>query len=44
MPGTASVATLSWIPDAPGLFVTGGKFDLMFNFCTKLKVDKYSSC
>lgn len=32
MPISAGVNTLAWLPDAPGMFVTGGMFiDLIIN-------------
>ena len=32
LPGSASVGTLAWLPDVPGLFVTGGEFIIQYLF------------
>lgn len=32
LPLSASVSTLAWLPDAPGMFVTGGKGHFSFFF------------
>lgn len=34
MPIAASVSTLSWLPDAPGMFVTGGILKFLYRCST----------